>query len=724
MERREIIRPAVWLGFTAFGTLLTATFLEISYSLFLCIGSAFLSILFLLTRIYKRNPYALLVLLTASFFFGYYFCSYALEVVPFEPYTGETYPIQAKILSLPDEDNGNFYYKAHVYSIGDPAKPTDFTIYLSHRESLNTEIGDEILCTVKFYDFESQTGLSSKTSNLAKGNVLGGYITDHELLTVLKSDVRSFRYHLSSLRKYLENKTTSVLSLEEASVLSAMLIGIRDTIPETLNNSYRTAGASHILVISGMHMSILTQSILGTLLFLGIRRRYAIICTYPAVLLFMAVSGFSVSVLRSGIMQIILLTGLLLGRKADSLNSLAIAALILLLFDPFAIGDVSLLLSFTATLGMISLSPRMIEFCTSRIQNKKFKRSVLLLLTPIVSSVSAVLGTLPVQVYVFGTVNILSILTSLLVLYISAWIIRLGIPTVILLSVPVLTPTAAPLILATGLLVRFQNFIVKTISSLFPNPLYISGKYVHSVVLITILFLLLSRWISGKNPLSIVAYISAAVIFVCASTVNYFTSYNEIKLLILDNDYTHCLALQQNSKAVIFSCKGNGYLISDFLRNNGTDTLEWMFFGSEENEIRCSEVLVSDFKTLNVLLPDSVYYPSSENKYMYHYGTSVSVLNDINVNLSSDGDWITFKLYDKEIIIDTNKTGYLPQTADILITDEYSGQTTGSLTILCSDNSYADSVQNLRNGDYLFTDDNEAICLAFKPDGTYTIRNG
>lgn len=725
MKKHEITRPFVWIGFTAFGTLLTATFLEISYVLQLSIITAFCAVLLLVTRLYKRTPYAVISLLTAALFFGYYSASYEITVAPYTQYSENTYSVEAEILSHPEKDNGNFYYKANVYYINELEKSTDFTIRLSHREALSAEIGDNIRCTVKLYDFKNQPGLSSKSSHLAKGCVLGGYITDHESITILKNETRSINFYLSTLRNYLERKITSALPVEEASVLSAMLIGLRDTIPEPLNHDYRIAGASHILVISGMHMAILTQFLLNALLFFGLKRRYAILFTFPAVILFMAVSGFSVSVLRSGIMQIIMLIGLLIGRKADSLNSLAIAALVLLISNPFAIGDLSLLLSFSASLGMITLSPRMIDFCSSFIQNKKYRRYYLLLITPIISSVAAVIGTLPVQIYSFGTINILSIPTSLLVLYISAWIIRIGLPTVLLLGIPALSPAAAPFLAVTGLLLRLQNCIVKYIAQIFPYPIHVSGKHVQNTVLIILVFLLLIRWICGRKALPLTAYLAAAVIFILTSVIqNLYFLHGDTKLLILDDDYAQCLAIQKDMKTTILSCKGSTYQISNFLRNNGTDSVEWLCFGTGENEIRCAQALLSDFETHNVLLSDTVYFTEEAKTKRYHYGTTINHSDDLNLEFSSYGKWISFDIYDTEIIVDIDNAGYLPESADILITDVYPGQSVALLTLFTSKIQADDVIRELPNGNYLFTNDHPEICLSFTSDGDYIITNG
>ena len=724
MRELEIVRPFVWIGFTAFGALLLASFLGAELTAYLCIICLISAVLLLIIKFRIQCRYAIILLITASLFFGSYSFLYQTKAAPYAIYANEKRTIHAEVLSLPEENSGKFYYNVKVHSIGELNDPINMTIRLSHREALEAEIGDTVHCLVRFYDFDTHPGLSSKASHLAKGTVLGAYIADHETVVIEQGARTGIRFHLSKLRQYLNDRITESLPIEEASVLSAMLIGMRDAIPDTVNNNYRDAGASHILVISGTHMSSLVQFMLDALVSVGVRRRYAICLTYPAVILFMAISGFSASVLRSGIMQLIWLTGLLLGRKPDSLNSLAIAALLLLTANPFAIGDISLLLSFSASLGMITLSPRMIEFCTARIEDPHVKYRVLKVVVPVISSVSAVLGALPVQLYAFGTINVLSVITSLLVLYASAWIIRLGMPTVILLSIPFLSPAASPLLLVTGLLIRYQNFITAFVSKHFPDPVYIAGSYVQSFVLILTAFLLLARWIYGNKPMSAAVYISAAILILSTVTTNYLLTKNQVKLVVLHNDYASCVAVQRNRRAAVISCSGSGAEVSDFLRDHGTHKVEWLFVGDTESEIRCAEELYSAFKTENVLIPNTVYFPAVRYPYVYHYGTDLPISENETVYLSSNGDRIDFEILGNRITFNTNNAGYMPYTADILITDHIGEPLKGSLTVVYSDKSPRETDYLQTAGEYVFTSEYNAICLTFTPDGKYQIRSG
>ncbi len=254
-------------------------------------------------------------------------------------------------------------------------------------------------------------------------------------MQVTPAEKHPFSYYVNQIRTHFHNLILENYPKAEGSVLSAMLLGLRDDMETELVSAYKKAGASHILAISGMHMAILTQFTLGFLGLLGLKRRPAALVSAVFTLVFMFVSGLSASVVRSGIMQLILLFGILLGRQAEPLNSLAVAVLTMSLLNPFCAGDVSLLFSFSATLGIILLAPRITKAVTKNIRKPQRKAHLAKLVSAFSVSLSAVLFTAPLQLYLYGTVQFVSVLTSLLVLEISAWLLRFGLIAALLLPV-------------------------------------------------------------------------------------------------------------------------------------------------------------------------------------------------------------------------------------------------------------------------------------------------
>lgn len=717
MSRADLSRPTVWFGFTAFGALLVAAFAGATISAVLAAICAVFGIILLLCKYHRKAPEYLIMAFTAAAFLLYYALCCFNTVAPYEKYAGEELTIHGEILSLPEKSNGKFFYRVRVSEFEETDEATDFTVRLSHSSSLNADIGDTVRCTVKFFEYRDTYGLSAKNSRLADGVVLGAYVSDYESVFTEKCEAKSIAYYIAAVRTYLNERIASVFPKDEASVLSAMLLGLRDSTTDKVESDYKGAGATHILVISGMHMTIVAQFALAVFQRLGIRRKFAAALSMIVIFAFVAISGFSSSALRSGIMQMLVLLGIFIGRNPDSLNSLAIAAAILLIFRPFWIGDVSFLLSFTSSLGIITLNQRLLNTFVMRITDKKRRAIATRLLSPITCSIAAILGSLPVQLYFFGTINLTSVITSLLIMQISTWIIQLGLPTVILLGAPILSRFALPFTLLTGILLKLQNLITAFVADTLPSSIRLSGEYMKGTVLTVVLFLLIAKALSkGGLKLPVFAMSGAILIFaVCAEAV---LTYDTYRLVVLNNDYSSCTAVVHNGHATVLSCDGNGANAASFLNSHDIKQIDLLSVGNSESEIRCAQTLCEGFSVEELILPDSVYFPTDSVTHIYHYGTTLNA-DDFVVELSSYGDYAKMTLGNTEIIFEKNNAAYNHQICDILVTDSVESRIDGRFTILNTDMSMISAAPRLKNGQYLFMSEHETACVVMEADGGY-----
>ena len=144
--------------------------------------------------------------------------------------------------------------------------------------------------------------------------------------------------------------------------LTAELTGDKSAMDDGDYLAMQETSLAHLFAVSGLHCAFLV-----TLLALLISRRQRLLCavTIPLLLFYMVMVGMSPSVVRACIMQIFLLIAPLFRRGSDPLTSLAAALLVILLCNPFAAASVSLQLSFSATLGMVLLSPRLYKLLPS-----------------------------------------------------------------------------------------------------------------------------------------------------------------------------------------------------------------------------------------------------------------------------------------------------------------------------------------------------------------------
>lgn len=159
-------------------------------------------------------------------------------------------------------------------------------------------------------------------------------------------------------RRNLAQSLSSLLPEPQASLAQGMLLGIRNSIPEDVLTRFNLAGISHILAISGLHVSVITGMLLALFQFICGKRYYLYVWLSLLVLWFYALlAGASPSVIRAAIMASIFLLAELTGRQKNVAPALFLAGALMLTANPRVIGEVSFQLSMMAMLGLVYIFP-------------------------------------------------------------------------------------------------------------------------------------------------------------------------------------------------------------------------------------------------------------------------------------------------------------------------------------------------------------------------------
>ena len=190
-----------------------------------------------------------------------------------------------------------------------------------------------------------------------------------------------YRQTLWRLKTHMGNALEALLSPEDASVMKAMLLGDKKGMDREIKSLYQAAGISHVVAISGLHISILGTGVYNLLSALFDRLQAARqkfppgkrgrpssgkvssgkipACAVSAFFLlsFLFMTGFSASSMRAGIMFALSLTARLLGRTYDTATALSVAAALLLVENPAWIDDTGFQLSFTAAFAASAAVP-------------------------------------------------------------------------------------------------------------------------------------------------------------------------------------------------------------------------------------------------------------------------------------------------------------------------------------------------------------------------------
>lgn len=237
------------------------------------------------------------------------------------------------------------------------------------------------------------------------------------------SELIAFSY---SAREYLyQQLQVNGVEGDELKVASALLLGYRELLDQELIQAYSSAGAMHVLAVSGLHVGILFFILKFSLsFFLRLKRgKYLFTLIILAALWgYALITGFSPSVLRATTMFSFILIGeQMINRKASIYNTLAVSAIILLIVNPYLIFEVGFQLSYLAVVGIVYLQPKIYSLLTPRnlVLDNAWKITAV--------SIAAQIATFPLGLYYFHQFPVYFFISNLIVIPAATVILYLGV---------------------------------------------------------------------------------------------------------------------------------------------------------------------------------------------------------------------------------------------------------------------------------------------------------
>jgi len=274
-----------------------------------------------------------------------------------------------------------------------------------------------------FHNFNNPGGFNYE-SFMAYQNIWGStYCSGKELhLRPSNQAKNSIRAILCNSRRAAANLIDTAVKGDSQAIISALVLGRRHLLSEPLATAFNRAGASHMLAISGLHIGIVATNAFLFFKYLlllcpplrkrALSRKSAAALAIVPVWCYALLAGMSPSTQRAGIMASLFLLTFLMERDHDLINTLAIAALIILAIFPPALFSISFQLSFIAVTTIICG----LFAVRGRIQAMKTPPAVKSLLSFLAVSGFAIIGTTPLVMHYFNQIAFFGILTNLLVI--------------------------------------------------------------------------------------------------------------------------------------------------------------------------------------------------------------------------------------------------------------------------------------------------------------------
>jgi len=228
------------------------------------------------------------------------------------------------------------------------------------------------------------------------------------------------------VKKYCQTAFHDHLSQSCGAIMNALLLGEKQNIDRLTIQKFQKVGVVHVLAISGLHVGYVVLFVFTALSILRFSTNIRIITLAVILLLYIILVAFKPPVMRASIMVLLYFWGKLMGHKINTGNIISGAAIIILLVDPQELFNPGFQFSFGAVISIIygwrkldALIP-----LKKKIANNKFLLNGIW--NPLLVSLSAVWGTLPLTIYYYGTIPIIALFANIIVIPLIGAIVLLG----------------------------------------------------------------------------------------------------------------------------------------------------------------------------------------------------------------------------------------------------------------------------------------------------------
>ncbi len=262
----------------------------------------------------------------------------------------------------------------------------------------------------------------SVTMDALRGNLSGKgiFLTARARSSVQIQPAEYVAWYLQPalLRRALLEEMDRLFPADTAGFAKALLLGDRSGIDYKTNTAFRISGVSHIIAVSGLHVSILFALVY---MICGRKRVLTALLGIPLLIAFAAVSGFTPSVTRACLMQCLMLLALLFEKEYDPPTALAFAALVMMAVNPLVVTSVSFQLSVGCMAGIFLFAEPLQTWMLKKLGNPKGKRLRARLTRALAGGVGVTLSamslTTPLVAWYFGTVSLIGVVSNLLILW-------------------------------------------------------------------------------------------------------------------------------------------------------------------------------------------------------------------------------------------------------------------------------------------------------------------
>ena len=471
---------------------------------------------------------------------------------------------------------------------------------------------------IKEFDFVKLNVKAYAENNdrsIAHRVLLRAYEKSPENITPTGDSKPSLYKFAISARKEIGKSFGKLMPKQSAELSRAIMLGDKDALDDDVLDNFRKTGTSFLIVVSGLHLSVALAFVTKIISRFTKRRIPLCVASIIVIIGFAALTGFNYSVIRAATAVIIYQIGRILLRNSDPLNSLGFAALAITIINPCAVGDLGLLMSFSATMGIILWADKINGFFiqktnAGKIKKKIIKKPLYFFFNLISVSIAAAIWILPISIIAFGKISPIVVIVALFTEPFASGILVLSLLCAIFYAFHSIPGVSIVFDFIARVIAFADNFLCQALiwfNEQFSKLPFVSVKADSAAVYIwlavTATMVIIGYLIKAKRTYVISAInISFALMFILTA-VSFLTADKSSRLTVYQSGKGVCIELKKGYNISLLSAGGNNKVYKTICEDatDSNDVIDNIIIPKSNNYDSLLPDLATDYKINNLI---------------------------------------------------------------------------------------------------------------------------
>lgn len=494
-----------------------------------------------------------------------------------------------------------------------------------YADDIEYDYYDNIVATVKVSRIKDSINFKSEQYNRPKGVFLKGSTAESiEVTGGGNTILRSIMHYRDKMFMLIND----IIGGDEGGFAAAMLCGDKTELSKQTKLTVYRSGIGHIFSVSGTHVVIISAMIGWLMQKLSKDKRVIFAVQTVAIWAFAVFAGFSVSVVRAAVMLTLVTAAPLLYRRPDPANTLCLCAVVILTLS-YAAADCSFLLSFTAAFVISVVCPKAVTMVKRRDILGNIEREI-------VTAVTILLCTMPVQLMFFSEISLVAPLSNILLVPVCTLALGLTVITAVTGGAAII---AYPVLTVVKYLLKVVLFLAELFSKFSFAYLPRGVRPLGIVMLVTCLVPVAVMFL--RKSVKLGAFCTALMLVCWTAVYNFSLAFGgSVKIVVMPKGNAVQAVLYDKTKGMVFDIGSKGKLNSgmeSFLELYGIKELKGAFIESEQY------YTITKYNEQMTIRPDRFYIngePDNDSELPFMTGAQLD-WNGVKIEALEDGYKIT-----------------------------------------------------------------------------------